>query len=179
MLGKKTKNDLSKYLHIGTVRDFKLNTNKLKDALQSALSQTHEIEETESPNLDEIEHMSESEEDEPPVDEEIVATSTQSSGSGPSGIVKDKVNATAISNALLNMNKINQKTAKKRKSNEVKEPVAKKKKRTPMKINKPAMEESDRRRSTSSEFSGPFALSETSASTVVAAGRRRSSRKSK
>lgn len=180
MLGKKTKNDLSNYLHIGTVRDFKINTNKLKDALQSALSQSEEIVETDSPNLDEIEHMSESEDEEPPpVQQEIIVTpelppSTQTS---VSGVVKDRHDVVEISAVLLNMNKINQKTAKKRKLKDVKEPIAKKKKRTPMKINKPILE-SFRRASTSSEFSGPLAMSETTNSSVVSV-RRRSSRKSK
>lgn len=177
MLGKKTKNDLSNYLHIGTVRDFKINTNKLKDALQNAFSQSDEIEETESPNLEEIEHMSESEEDELPVQQEIIVSPAQTSTqTSTSGVVQDTNNVTEISAALLNMNKINQKTAKKRKSREVKEPVAKKRKRTPMKINKPVLDV--RRLSTSSEFSGPFAMSDTTDSSVVTV-KRKSSRKSK
>lgn len=183
MLGKKTKNDLSNYLHIGTVRDFKINTNKLKDALQNAFSQSDEIEETVTPNLEEIEHMSESEDDEQPavvLEEEIVLTPAETSlQTSFSGVVKDTDNATEISAALLNMNKINQRTAKKRKSREVKEPVAKKRKRTPMKINKPSVLENFlRRSSTSSEFSGPLAMSESTDSSVVTI-RRKSSRKSK
>lgn len=177
MLGKKTKNDLSNYLHIGTVRDFKINTSKLKDALQSAFSQTDEIDDAESPNLEEIEHMSESEEDEPAVEQEIIVTPDQTSTqASTSGIVQDTNNVTEISAALVNMNKINKKTAKKRKSREVKEPIAKKRKRTPMKIIKPVSDV--RRSSTSSEFSGPFAMSVSTDSSVVTV-KRKSSRKSK
>lgn len=177
MLGKKTKNDLSNYLHIGTVRDFKINTNKLKDALQSAFSQSDEIDETESPNLEEIEHMSESEEDEPAAEQEIIVTPAQTSTqTSNSGVVQDTNNVTEINAALLNMDKINQKTAKKRKSRVVKEPIAKKRKRTPMKINKPALDV--RTSSSSSEFTGPFAMSDTTDSSIVTV-KRKSSRKSK
>lgn len=157
LLGKKTKNDLTKQLHIGCVRDFKIDSRALKEAMNR--SQSIEVDETqldeaEVDGLDEAaisEEESSTEEDEPVQ----ASSSTTSSGELVAKVTERDAKESDPQIALRNLAKINARVTRKRAQPPIEETlgirtfqasqevVPKKKTRRPMKINKESMKEGE------------------------------------
>lgn len=152
LLGKKTKEDLSEYLHIGTVRDFRIKTSALRDVLNKSIADSNDTEIDES-QLDEAECESDasSSVDEPDVTEEQSDTGSAvpmgrlSCSSTTSSNVLNELehcDVTDPSVAIQNLAKINERTkrklAKKKGSNDVEEetgrPLSKRARKQPVKI---------------------------------------------
>lgn len=122
LLGKKTKKDLSEYLHIGTVRDFRIKTSVLRDVLNKSIADSNDTEIDES-QLDEAEYESmgspSSEQTDDPSDtlsELAVPLHISSSSTTSSDIVKELQNSdiTDPSVAMQNLAKINERAKRKK-----------------------------------------------------------------
>lgn len=118
VLGKKTKTDLAKQLHIGSVRDFKISSRGLKDAMDRSIAESQRIEvdetqlgEAEIADLDEVE-LSEAES--LPEEEETEQTNSTSSGELVAKVTERTENESDPQVALRNLAKINARASRKR-----------------------------------------------------------------
>lgn len=155
LLGKKTKTDLAKQLHIGSVRDFKISSRGLKDAMNRSISESQRIEvdesQLENAEVADLDEVAISEADTLLEEEDTVQASfsTTSSGELVAKVTERNENESESQLILRNLAKINAKASRKRPQPAVEEllgirtyqaspeVVLKKKKiRKPIKINK-------------------------------------------
>lgn len=166
LLGKKTKNDLAKQLHIGSVRDFRINSRALQEALNRSIAESQLIEVDET-QLDEAEvadldEVALSEAESCPEEDEIVqaGSSTSSSGELVAKVTENDPTETDPQIALRNLAKINAKATRKRARPPIEETLGirtfeaspevvlkKKKTRKPITINKESMEKEEESKS--------------------------------
>ena len=154
-LGKKTKLDLSKHLHIGTVRDFRIKSSQLKEAINEALSKSQVMDIDEMSGEDEYEEgcepspmIDDDDEDEgEPRSSPASTSSTARTTPSIEQVIDDveEICTTSVSGAIRNLQQINQKANKRKKREpEASESTAdqgkKRKANTGMKINKRALD---------------------------------------
>lgn len=145
VLSKKTQAHVSHYLHIGTVRDFRIKTSELKEAIDQTLTHSSSIDDDadDDTNLDEADEQSdieneilaemeaevENEENVSPEDTRPSSKGPSSSGQGSSGegVIQEESNKETNTQVLKNMQKVNAKSRKKKsiETTEVEEPAPK------------------------------------------------------
>lgn len=161
LLGKKTKNDLAKQLHFGNVRDFKISSSGLQDAMNRSIadSQRTEIDESQMDvaEVADLDEVATSEAESLPGEEEAIqaSSSTTTSGESLARVTERCENESDTQLALRNLAKINAKATRKRAKPSIEEtlgirtfqaspePKKKKKTRKPLKINKESMQKED------------------------------------
>lgn len=116
-LSKKTEHDLAKFLHIGTVRDFRIKTNDLRKAIEETLVDSENISiGSDDENGDQSEEGADEDID---IIEEVESNPTptdNTSGSIPSGSTIKDIDCTTSSaaNVLKNLATINKKVSKRK-----------------------------------------------------------------
>lgn len=119
-LGPKTKHDLSKLLHLGTVRDFRIRASDLREAVERSLQESQALDvddEAANENEQNSDDEKESEEDgaSEVADEEAIEATPASSSSSNDAIVRESEGAEAkTQNAMQNMAAINRRVSKRR-----------------------------------------------------------------
>lgn len=125
-LSKKTEHDLNKLLHIGTVRDFRIKTGPLREAIEKIRANgasDDEQSENEDDDDDDASNNSDSDTEMNQDEEEDEAVSVRASGSGcsstttPGSIITEVEHDTSLRTSVMkNLNAINKRASKRKKN---------------------------------------------------------------
>lgn len=117
-LSKKTEHDLNKLLHMGTVRDFRIKTRDLREAIEKIRKEGTNSDDAESDNDDENDNDTSDDE----IDAEADAVSVSETGSGlsstttPGSIINEVEHDTSVRTSVMkNLNAINKRASKRKK----------------------------------------------------------------
>lgn len=116
-LSKKTEHDLTKCLHIGTVRDFRIKTSELRTAIDKLRENDSDENESTADDDETIDSDDDNDDDTEAVSETTSSVTATSSNIGSTGSIINEVqhDTSLLTTAMKNLNTINKRTSKRKK----------------------------------------------------------------